>query len=433
MVKSKSATTGHADDSRLRYRDAFAVPEFRVLFASHVISMLGTVIAEFSLSVLVYRRTGSPLLTALVFALAFTPHLFAGALFSSLVDRVPARRLLVSCNLATTLLAAAMAMPGMPVFALLCLVFIMGSISPIFAGTRAATLAEILPDSAYVPGRSLFRLVAQGSQIVGFAGGGLLLVVVSPSSALWIQSAMFLISAVLLRVGTARRPIGVHTSSSLLRDSITGLRGILAIGPLRRILFLGWAVPALSVFAEALANPYAHAHGFTSVELGIMMAMLPLGTVLGEFLAMWRLTASRQCGLVPYLAAWVFVPVLSFWFQPSFAIVAPILLLSGMGFAYHLGLDRLLIKVTPEQLRSRALAVQTAGLMFWQGLGFVTAGALAQFAPASAVVSVSGAVGLLATVCLRPRTKDIQPSASTASGAPRIQAPRGRLRSDRRA
>src|SRR5437868_6463800 len=94
-----------------RYRDAFAIREFRAIFVSHVITMAGTVVAELALTVLVYDRSKSPLLAALVFALAFMPYLLTGTLLSALVDRLPTRRLMVICSLLSAVVAALMGVP----------------------------------------------------------------------------------------------------------------------------------------------------------------------------------------------------------------------------------------------------------------------------------------------------------------------------------
>ena len=78
------------------YLDALAVGEFRALFAAYTVSMLGDIVAAVALTVLVFERTGSPFLAGVTFTLAFVPYLFAGALLSSLVDRVPPRRLMIA-------------------------------------------------------------------------------------------------------------------------------------------------------------------------------------------------------------------------------------------------------------------------------------------------------------------------------------------------
>src|SRR5664280_137409 len=57
-----------------------AVGEFRVLWLADVLSLLGDQLARVALAVLVYGRTGSALLTGLVYALSFLPALVGGAL-----------------------------------------------------------------------------------------------------------------------------------------------------------------------------------------------------------------------------------------------------------------------------------------------------------------------------------------------------------------
>ncbi len=52
--------------------------EFRAVFAAHLLSLLGVVVSELALTVLVYDLTGSPLLSALTFALGFLPYLVGG-------------------------------------------------------------------------------------------------------------------------------------------------------------------------------------------------------------------------------------------------------------------------------------------------------------------------------------------------------------------
>jgi MFS family permease len=133
------------------YLDALAVGEFRSLFAAYTVSMLGDIVAAVALTVLVYQRTASPFLAGVTFTLAFVPYLFSGALLSSLVDRVPPRRLMVACDVTSAAIVALMALSAVPVPVLLALLFVLGLISPVSAGTRAA-LART--SSATAPGAS---------------------------------------------------------------------------------------------------------------------------------------------------------------------------------------------------------------------------------------------------------------------------------------
>lgn len=172
------------------YRAVFAVGEFRAVFAAHLVSMLGEVVGQLALSVLVFRLTGSPLLSALTFATSMLPYVIGGALLSAVADRFPARRVLVVCDLVHAACVAAMVVPGMPVAALLALRCVPAAISPVFSGTRSATLGDILGEGdPFVLGRSVIRITAQTAQLAGFGVGGLLLAAVSPRAALAITAA----------------------------------------------------------------------------------------------------------------------------------------------------------------------------------------------------------------------------------------------------
>src|SRR5262252_3975935 len=171
--------------SRASYRDVLGAGEFRVIFLANVVSMLGSVVAAVALTVLVYQQTRSPALAASVMALSFLPYLVGGTLLGAAADRLPPRRVLVACDLGCALLVGFMAMPGMPLRALLALLFTAGLLSPVYQGARSAVLPEVLPPGPrYVLGRALMRMVAQSAQIVGYGAGGLLLTILSPRSAL---------------------------------------------------------------------------------------------------------------------------------------------------------------------------------------------------------------------------------------------------------
>jgi Na+/melibiose symporter-like transporter len=376
--------------------------------------MTGIVLAQLALTVLVYVRTGSPLLSALVFATGFLPQLIAGTLFSALVDRLPARRLLVGCNVVSGVLAAVMAIPAAPVAVLLVLAFLLGLIRPVFLGARSASIKDVLPGGSFVPGRSLIRLVSQGAQIGGFAVSGLLLTVISARTILLINAVCFAVAALLLQAGTHERvPLSTRSAHlSLLTDSLTGIRDVMSIGPLRRLLLFGWIVPALAVTPEALAVPYAASLGAGTAGAGVLLTALPAGTLLGEALTNWMVSPERQARIVTAAAALTFVPLLCFAFHPGIPLALAALFVSGLGAALYLGLDRLILRLAPEDLLARTLSIEAAGVMFWQGIGYAAAGAAAEAVRPTVVIPVAAVCGLVVVAMY-----------AVASGARRAPAP----------
>src|ERR1700744_1594256 len=275
-----AATPPATPDARARYRDVLGAGEFRGIFTANIVSMLGNVIASVALTVLIYQRTGSPALAALVRALSFLPYLIGGVLLGAVVDRLPARRVLVGCDLASAAVVAIMVIPGIPVAGLLALLFTEGLIAPVFQSVRAAVLPDILaPGPPYVLGRSLMRLVAQGAQIAGYGAGGLLLAFLPPRGALAADAVSFAGSALLLRVGTRWRPARAaahgggagRAGGALARDSLGGLRASLAHPATRRILVFGWLLPACAVAPGGLARPYARFIGQTAPAAGVLL------------------------------------------------------------------------------------------------------------------------------------------------------------------
>ncbi|MEP6893927.1 MAG: MFS transporter, partial [Gaiellaceae bacterium] len=369
------ATDGPAQ----RYRDAFAVGEFRAVFTAYAISMVGSVVSAVALMVLVFQRTASPFLASLTFALAFVPYLFSGTLLSATVDRLPVRRLMVLCDVMCGCLVGTMAVRGVPVGVLLLLLLAVGTLTGISGGARSAVLPTMVPSAAYIPARSLMRIASQVTQIGGNAVGGALLVVVSPRVALLVDAGSFLASAALIRIGmSARPPVHDQADARLLRDSLQGVRTVLGHAPLRRLLLLNWLVPTCGVAPEALAAPYVAGLGGPSSLVGWWLVALPLGVIAGDLIGIWLVPARWQRRLVGPLAAATFVPLLAFVLHPRFAIAFPLLVLSGSASLYGLGLDAWTRSVAPPELLGRALAINMSGLVALQGLGFAAAGALGE-------------------------------------------------------
>jgi len=389
-----------------RYRMLFANREFSALFVAHVISLLGDVVAAVALTVLVYEKTGSPALAALTFSLVFLPYIFGGVLLSALVDRLPARGVLVACNLASALIVAVMAAAALPVAALLALLFLLGLIAPLFSGVRAATLPEVLPDEpSFILGRSLLRLAAQLSQVAGNLVGGLLLLVLSPRGALTVDAISFAAAALLLRLGTKKRPRRVATSElPLLRDSLDGLGRIFAQPLLRRLLLFGWLLPACTAAPEALAAPYVHEIGRPAGAVGLYLAAVPAGMALADLVVARFLSLRRQLHLVLAGALLTCLPLLFFVAEPNLPLAVALLFAAGLGCAYMPGYDQRLLATSTEVLRGRALAAHSAGLMFAQGVGFAVWGLLAELAAPRFVIAIAATAGLVVIVVWRPRS-----------------------------
>lgn len=385
------------------YRAVLRIGEFRAIFFANVVSMLGTIVAAVALTVLVYEQTRAPALAASVMAISFLPYAIGGALLGATADRLPPRRVLVACDLASGLLVGCMVIPAVPVPGLLGLLLGTTLIAPVYQAVRSALLPDVLPPGPpYILGRAMLRMVAQSAQIVGYGAGGLLLTVLSPRGALAVDALSFAASAALLRAGTRLRRARAAKRGSMTHDSLLGLRQVLAYAPARRILLFTWLIPACEVAPEALAAPYAAHIGQPAHAVGFLLAGLPVGTVLADTVAARLLPTRLQRRVMVPAALLMFAPMFFFFASPGLPVAVALLVVSGLGSAWVAGIDGLILEVTPAGLRSRALAVMGAGLMFIQGAGFALWGTVGQFAPVTVVIPVAAASGAVIALFLQP-------------------------------
>jgi MFS family permease len=412
-------TPGSGGSTGSKYGAVFAVREFRPIFAAHVLSIQGTIFAQVSMSVLVFEQTGSALLTSLVFALTFLPYALSGVLLSGVADHHPARRVLVGCDLVSAVCVGVIALPGTPLAVLFVLLTVQSMIAPLFTGTRAASLADILQGDTFILGRSLIRIVAQTAQIVGYGVGGLLLVWISPRAALCITVGTFLSSAALLRFGTRARPARGSAGGALMRQSLASAGQLLAHPRIRALLFLWWVPPMFFAIAEGVAAPFTHEVGAGSVGFGLFLAAMPAGTVISEVLAGTLLGPAGRDRIAAPLAAVSLLPMAVFGVRPPLAVAVVLMLLIGLCAAYTLGMDRWFVEEVPEQMRGRAMSLMGAGIMTLQGIGMTAGGAVAEWVPPYAVICGGGVLGTLSVLAvLRSvrRTRVAVPGA--AAGGP---------------
>lgn len=408
-------------DSRpVTFRDVFTVAEFRVLFGSYSVFMIGETVKMLALSVLVYERTGSGLLAALAYVTGFLPHAVGGVFLLALADRWPARGLIVGYDLFRLATVAVLALGVLSPMAMLGLVAVVGLFAPVSSAARSALLPEMLHGDAYVLGRSVLTVAAGGTQVAGFALGGLLLGLVGPYGALWLTAATCLLSALLARVGLAGRAprVGVAAGSSVTgsvaaASSVTGSaisgnavgetwrvnRALLADRRIRGLLLAQWIPGSLLVGAEGVAVPYAAGLG-AEASAGVLLMAAAFGMLTGDLLVGRFVAPARREALTPWLALLLGAPMLAFVARPGLWSAAALFTVATAGFAYQLGLARRFLDAVPESRRGQAFGLLGTGLMAVQGLAAAAGGALTELVAPGTVMALAGMASLAATVAL---------------------------------
>lgn len=416
---------------RATFRDLFGLAEFRALFGTFVLSTIGDELARVALTVLVYQRTGSPLLSAVTFAIGYLPWLIGGPVLSAVADRLPRHRVLIGTDVARGLLVAAMAIPGTPLAVLLVLLLLLSLGGPPFESARSALQADILDAEQYTVASSLTNVTLQLTQVLGFVVAGALVAVVSPASALLFDAATFAVSAVWLAARLQRRPAPSDPggSSSIWRDTAGGLKLIAGTPRLRAIIALLWAGALFANAPEGLVAPFVAQLGQGSAAVGVLLAANPLGATIGGLvLARWVRPERRERLIAP-LVALSLVPValagaVAQLMGPGhlpFVLVVALMFAAGIGGAWAIPLNVSFMQAVPSSHRGRAFGVAVSGLYGAQGIGVLAAGVLAEGLAPGGVVAASGVLGLLAVVLplvsftrTMPAVAGTQPAAGTS-------------------
>ncbi|SDY05642.1 Predicted arabinose efflux permease, MFS family [Modestobacter sp. DSM 44400] len=372
-------------------------------------STIGDELARVALTILVYQRTDSALLSAVTFAISFLPWLVGGPVLAALADRLPRHRVLIASDVVRAVLVAGMAVPGTPLPVLLGLLLLVSVCAPPFEAARSALMADVLEGDRYAVATSLTGITSQFSQLVGFLLGGALLAAFSPSVALLLDAATFAVSAVWLSRGLQRRPAPALEDDeggprSIWRDTGSGLRFIAGSPRLLSIVGLLWVAATFVNGPEGIAAPLGDQLVGTTSATGLLLAAAPAGTAVGG-LVVGRLCppALRNRLLVPLavlsLTGLLLAGLVPLWLGTGTAALVLVLALffvAGVGGAFNIPLNVAFVQAVPSAYRGRAFGVAVAGLSGVQGLGVLLAGLGAEALAPSTVVALAGGIGLLA-------------------------------------
>ncbi|WP_416519590.1 MFS transporter [Streptomyces achromogenes] len=384
------------------YRSLFRTPEFTPLFLATAAQTAAQTIGGLALGTLVFRATGSPLLSAVsMFGQSLAQVLGATVLLSG-ADRLPPRTALSAIALAFAAGTAAQALPGLPAGALLAVLLPLGLVASLGGGVRWGLLNEILTKDGYLPGRSLFNMVSGLSQVAGFATGGALLAALSPRTCLLLAAALYLTAALLLRLGLTPRPpraAGRASASETWR-----VNAALWSSRPRRLTYLGlWLPNGMVVGCESLYVSYApHA-------AGTLFACGALGMFAGDVTVGRLLPAPVRARLATPLLLLLATPFLVFCAHPPLPVAAACVTVASAGFGASLVQQERLMRLTPDTMTGQALGLHSAGMLTLQGLSATAAGTLAQLtSPATAMTTMAtGSVCVTLTLALASRRPGI--------------------------
>ncbi|WP_411152987.1 MFS transporter [Streptomyces sp. A30] len=387
------------------YRSLFRTPEFTPYLLSFGTFAAGQTIGGLALATLVFRATGSPFLSAVSMVGPQLAQLLGGAFLLSAADRLPPRAILTALALAFAAGTAVLALPGLPVWAVFAVVLLQGLVASLGGGVRGGLLNEILSKDGYVLGRSVSNMLWGLTQMAGFATGGALLALLSPRTCLLLAAALYLLSALVTRLGLTARPPRSSGRPSLSATWRTN--SLLWSSRPRRLTYLGlWVPNGLIVGGDSLYVSYA------PEAAGMLYAFGALGMFVGDMAVGRLVPPAVRPRLATPLRLLLAVPYLFFVLRPGVALSAVAVTVASVGFAASLVLQERLMSLTSDDLAGQALGLHATGMAALQGVGTALAGGLAQLtSPATAMtLMAAGSVTMTLTLAALGRHEERQPA-----------------------
>jgi predicted MFS family arabinose efflux permease len=295
-----------------------------------------------------------------------------------------------------------MTLPGMPLAAMVILLFVVTMVGTPFTSARAAVYPEILSGDRYVLGNAVTLTTLQLAQVAGFAAGGAIVGVFGARTSLVTDAVTFAASALIIRAWVRARPASRPARDggpSQLADLIAATRLVFASPALRTPMLLGW-LAAFYNAPEGVAAPLAGSLHAGTTAVGLILAAAPLGASVGA-VGFSRLVrpAARLSWMRPLAIASCAVLV-AFALRPGLPAALAILCCSGVFDCFQVAASAAFVSAAPPAQRSQAFGLAQAGMSLGQGAAMILAGAAAQhFAPA-AVIAVAGALGAVTAMVI---------------------------------
>jgi MFS family permease len=380
------------------------VPEYRALWVAQLLSVVGDQLARVALTILVYDRTGSAVLAAVTFAASVVPTFLGGVTLAWLADRYPRRQVMIACDLIRCGLVLVMAIQGMPIAAMVMLLFLVTLVGAPFTSARAAIVPDVLKGDTYVMGTAVTLMTSQVAQVIGFAAGGTIAGFLGTGPSLVVDAATFVASALIVRLWVRNRPgagTGQHGAgtSSRLDGFAAGARLVFGNPALRIPMLFGW-LTAFYDAPEGVVTPLARSLGGGPVAVGMILAAGALGVTAGSILFSRLVAPDRRLRLMGPLAIVNCAVLMFFALRPGLLVSILILGTSGFFSAYQLAANAAFVQAAPNERRSQVFGLALGGMSLGQGTMMIVAGAAVEAVRPAAVIAICGGIGSLAAALI---------------------------------
>ena len=342
-------------------------PQYRRLWLAQLISLLGDWFSAIATVMLVNRYSDSSLAVGALFLARSLPPFVVGPVAGMAADRFNRRLILITADLLRAGIVLSVLLVDRPerIGLLYVLIAVQFTVSAFFEPARAALVPVVVPAEDLLTANVLASVTWSAMLSLGAAVGGFVAAALGAPAALVIDAGSFLVSAALISRIAAPPPPARQAAAGGFTDLLAGLAYVRAhfnVGVTALVKGLGQfgSVDVVSAVYARRVFPLGAEGG---AALGLMLAFMGLGTVLGPLLGNRlhdRSARSLQRAILAGYACnalgWLLVGL-----APSLPVVLAGWVLRGMGGSLNWTYSDVLLQLrVPNQVLGRVYALDLA-------------------------------------------------------------------------
>lgn len=380
--------------------------DFGPYFVGNAASASGTWFQNLAASLLVYRLTGSAFLLGVLNFSNFVPVLLLAPWAGSAADRFDRKRLVLVTQVASTALAATLAVLAWNGYATVSVVIAfaaaLGVGSAFSAPASQALIGELVPRSHLGSAVALNSMTYNLARAVGPALAAVSVKTLGIPASFLVNAGSYLLLAIGLLVVRPAERRRAGRDESRLRES---LRLVRERPRLLAFLLIVTAVGFVSDPVNTEAPAFAHAFGRPDTDAGYLIGAFGGGAVLAAFLVAGRVSGSRRRMLATL--ALLACGMIAFSLAPWLPLGYVFLVVAGFGYlaSNTSATSRLQLDVEEHQ-RGRIMALWSVAFLGLRPVASIADGAIAGVfgvRVAGVVLALPALAGALAIVLVERR------------------------------
>lgn len=366
---------------------------YYTLLVTQAVSLIGSQISGYAVSIAVFRATGHATPLALVAFFSAAPSILLGGFAGALADRFDRRSMMLIANFGFTfvsgLLLLSFASGAFRIWHLYALTLGASLFAALEQPAFQASVAMLVPDSQRDRANAIGQMTGPAAGVIAPAVAGMLYALVGVVGSIAIDIATFIGAIAVLAIVRIPKPTetaeGLAMRTAVWRQVFDGFRYMAA----RPVLlgFCGYVsmVNFLASVALVLLTPYVLARTGSAQLFGVVLAVMNAGGIAGSLVvsAGGRIGSRMNTVMLAIVTAGLFIGLAGVARNAPAIGASLFLLLFALAFANAPFWSILQAKIAPD-LQGRVFAAYLQVAMLLAPLAFLVAGPLADrvFEPA---------------------------------------------------